>query len=179
MVSFCCFFGLQGLTLLELATHLEVKAAKLRHEGLGKVKIALAGPDTSSLLEILEGCFGRENLDASQSTISTEKTKKETIVAEETSNLPKQIPATPSDSGGLATMELVLPLRSIPMVIASLPKPLYGPKTLSHYRCQHPSCDQEFSQKAAACHHVCCDHLNMALACLYCSADNSPKNALV
>ena len=69
-------FFLQGLTLLELAAHLEGKAAKLRHEGLGKVKIALTGTDTSSLLEILEGSFGHENLDTSQSTISTERPKR-------------------------------------------------------------------------------------------------------
>ena len=27
----------------------------------------------------------------------------------------------------------------------------------------------------AACNHVCCDHLNVALACLYCSFENNPK----
>ena len=42
-------FYLQGLTLLDLAAHLEAKAAKLRHEGLGKVKIGLTGTDTSPL----------------------------------------------------------------------------------------------------------------------------------
>ena len=114
-------FSLRGLTLLELAAHLEGKAAKLKQEGLGKVKIALACMDTSSLLEILEGCFGLENLDTSQSTISTEKTEKETIVEEETPNLPKNIPATPSDSGGLATAELVFP-----------------PKVYPHSYCQYP-----------------------------------------
>ena len=30
-------------------------------------------------------------------------------------------------------------------------------------------------QKAAACTHVCCDHLNVALACLYCSGRDNPK----
>ena len=43
----CLFLFFQSLTLLELAAHLESKAAKLRHEGLGKVKIALAGTNTS------------------------------------------------------------------------------------------------------------------------------------
>ena len=47
------FFYFQGLTLLELAAHLEEKAAQLRHEGLGRIKIALPRMDTSSLLEIL------------------------------------------------------------------------------------------------------------------------------
>ena len=39
-------------------THLEEKAARLKCEGLGKVKIALAGCITSSLLDTLEGAFG-------------------------------------------------------------------------------------------------------------------------
>ena len=30
-------------------------------------------------------------------------------------------------------------------------------------------------QKAAACTHVCCDHLNVALACLCCSGRDNPK----
>ena len=131
--------SLQGLTLLDLAAHLEDKAAKLRHEGLGKVKIALTGHRTSSLLEILKGCFAHENLDTSQSTVSTEKAEKETIVGEEASNLPEKIPATLSDSEGLTTMELVFPLKSICTVIASLPEPflpVHSPETLSHYPCQ-------------------------------------------
>ena len=33
----------------------------------------------------------------------------------------------------------------------------------------------EFSQKAVAYNHVHCDHLNLALACLYCSFENNPK----
>ena len=77
------FLYLQSLTLLELAAHLEGKAAQLRCEGLGKVKIALAGTDISSLLEILEECFGHINLDTSRPTVSTEKAEKETTVEEE------------------------------------------------------------------------------------------------
>ena len=33
----------------------------------------------------------------------------------------------------------------------------------------------EFSQKAVASNHVHHDHLNIALACLYCSSENNPK----
>ena len=36
-------------------------------------------------------------------------------------------------------------------------------------------CSQIFLQKAAACTHVHCDHLNVALACLYCSGRENPK----
>ena len=148
---------------------MEGKAAKLRCEGLGKVKIALAGTNTSFLLDILEGCFGHENMDTSQFTISTEGA---------TSSLPEKTPATLPDSGGLATAELVFPLKSIPTVIAGIPEPFLpvcGPETLSHYCCQFPSCTLEFSQKAAACNHIRCDHLNVALACLYCSFEHNPK----
>ena len=99
------FLYLQGLTLLELAAYLEGKATQLRHEGLGKIKIALAGTDTSSLLEILEGCFCHMDLDTFRSTVSTEKAEKEAMVEEETPSLPKKIPTTLSDSGGLATAE--------------------------------------------------------------------------
>ena len=45
----------------------------------------------------------------------------------------------------------------------------------SHYRCQFTDTTQIFLQKAAACIHVCCDHLNVALACLYCSGRENPK----
>ena len=52
------FLYFQGLNLLELAAHLEEKAAQARHEGLGQIKIALVGTDISSILEILQGHFG-------------------------------------------------------------------------------------------------------------------------
>ena len=120
------------MNLLELAAHLEEKAAQLRHEGLGRINIALTGTDTSSLLEILEGHFG--HMDISESTISTEKSEKKAIIEEETSDIPEKIPATPSDVGSLATVELVFPLKSISTVITGLPEPflpLCVPETLS------------------------------------------------
>ena len=45
----------------------------------------------------------------------------------------------------------------------------------SHYRCQFTNCTLIFLQKAVACTHVHCDHLNVALACLYCSGRENPK----
>ena len=45
----------------------------------------------------------------------------------------------------------------------------------SCYRCQFTDCTQIFLQKAAACTHICHDHLNVALACLYCSGRENPK----
>ena len=121
------------------------------------MKIALAGTNTSFLLDILEGSFSHENLDTSQSTVSTEKAETETTIEEAISNLPEKAPATLPDSGGQATVELVFPLKSIPTVIAGLPEPflpVHVPESLSHYHCQFPSCTLEFSQKAAACNHV-------------------------
>ena len=169
----------QGLTLLELAAHLEGKAARLRHEGLGKVKVALAGTNTSFLLDILEGCFGQQDPDTSQSTISPEEAEANISVEDVTSNIPeKTFPSVPV-SGGLAAAELVFPLKSVPTVIAGIPEPFLpvcGLETLSLYRCQFPSCTLEFSQKASACNHICHDHLNVALACLYCSFEHNPKS---
>ena len=167
---------MQGLGLLELAAHLEGKAAQLRWEGFGKLKIALTGTDTSFLLKILEGCFRYTDLDTSQSPASTEKVEEE--VKEEASTPSKQIPATLSSNGGLGSAELVFPLKSAPTVTVGLPKaylPIHGPETLSQYRCQFPSCSLEFAQKAAACNHICHDHLNVALACLYYSFEHNPK----
>ena len=89
------------------------------------MKTALAGTNNTSLLEILEGCFGHESLNTSLSTISTEKAKTETTAKEAASNLPEKTPATLSDNGRLATAELVFPLKSIPLVIAGLPKPFF------------------------------------------------------
>ena len=118
----------------------------------------ITGTNTSFLLDILEWCFGHENLDTSQSTISTEKAEIEATIEEVVSNLPEKTPATLPDSGGLATAEQVFPLKSIPIVIAGLPvpflPPVHGPETLSHFHCQFPSCTPEFSQKAAACNHI-------------------------
>ena len=72
------------MNLLELATHLERKAAHLHLKGLGKIKMALASSDTSSLLEILEGAFGCIDTDTA-STISTD-------------DIPVQKPTTPKTS---------------------------------------------------------------------------------
>ena len=136
------------------------------------------GTNTSFLLDILEGCYGYENLDISQSAISTEETETGATIEGATSNLLEKTSATLPDSGGLATAELVFPLKSISTVIAGISEPflpVHGPETLSHYHCQFPSCTLEFSQKAAACNHVQCDHLNVALAFLYFSFDYNPK----
>ena len=174
MLKYCIL--LQGLGLLELAAYLEGKAAQLRWEGFGKIKIALARTDTSSLLKILEGCFGYVGLDTSQSTASTEKVEKE--VGEEASTPSKQIPAPLSSDGGLANVQLVFPLKSTPTVTAGLPEaylPIHGPETLSQYCCQFPSCSFKFSQKAVACNHIHHDYLNVALAYLYCSFKCNPN----
>ena len=119
------------------------------------------------------------DLDTSTSSISTDIPAQESIITEKPCEKPpEKVPVVPSEESSLASAELVFPLKSIPLVIASLPEsllPLCGPGTLSCYRCQHPSCNQEFSQKAVACNHVHCDNLNMALACLYCSFSNTPR----
>ena len=137
---------------LELATHLERKAAHLHLEGLGKIKMALTGSDISSLIQILKGSFGCIDSNTT-STISAvdipvqKPTTSPTITEEKP---PEKIPATSSGESSLATAELVFPLKSLSPVVTDIPEsflPLHGPQTLSHYRCQYPSCDEEFSQK--------------------------------
>ena len=111
--SFPLFLYFQGLNLLELASHLEEKAAQLHHEGLGRIKMAFAGTDTSSLLEILEGSFGHVNLDTSESSVSTQESVQKSTTAEKTpektSEVPEETSITPPYDGGLASAELVFP----------------------------------------------------------------------
>ena len=85
--------------------------------------------------------------------------------------------AKPKEVSNLATPDLVFPIKSILLIIVGIPDnllPLHGPQVQSHYHCQVPQCGLDFSQKAATCNHVCHDHLNVALACLYCSFENNP-----
>ena len=157
------------MNLLELSTHLERKAAHLHLEGLGKIKMALASSETSSLIEILEGAFSRVDSDTA-STISIDDIPVQMPTTSQTSTEEKPLenmPTTSSEESSLATAVIT----AIPESLLSL----FGPETLSSSRCQYPSCDEEFSQKAVAYNHVHCDHLHVALACLYCSANNSPK----
>ena len=94
----------------------------------------------------------------------------------------EDIPSSPSipspeESGPVGT-ELVFPTQAIPLVVAGIPEsllPFHGPETQSRYSCQFPDCTQIFLQKAAACTHVHCGHLNVALACFYCSGKDNPK----
>ena len=87
------FLHFQGLNLLELAAHLEEKAAQLRHEGLGWIKIALARTDTLSLLEILQGHFG--HIDYSESAESANDSGKVLTTEENTSEIVEKISTTP------------------------------------------------------------------------------------
>ena len=104
----------------------------------------------------------------------------ENVLAEEekTYVIVEEIIAKPLEVGNLITAELVFLFKSSPLVVFGIPEiylPLCGPKTLSHYPCQVPSCTPDFAQKAVACNHVHCDHLNVALACLYCIFKSNPK----
>ena len=112
------------LNLLELATHLEWQAAILRQEGLGHIKIVLAGTDTSSLLDILQAHFGHVCLVDSSEEEEDVPIEEEEGAAEETKAEKTKV------IGNLASAELVLPFTSIPLVIAGIPQdllPLCGP----------------------------------------------------
>ena len=90
----------------------------------------------------------------------------------------EEVVAEPREVGNLATAELVFPFKSSPLVVVGIPKmylPLHGPKILFCYHCQVPFCTLDFAKRAAACCHVCCDHLNVAQAYLYCSFKSNPK----
>ena len=86
--------------MIELATHLEENAARLKCEGLGKIKIALAGCNTSSLIDTLEGAFG--SLDQEMIPLASIPKTKE-VVTEDVPSIP-----SPTDSGPLE-VELVFP----------------------------------------------------------------------
>ena len=129
--------------MIELATHLEEKAAKLKNEGLGKIKIALMGCNTSSLIDTLEGAFSSKDPETI-SLASILKTKE--VVTED-------VPSTssPTDSGPLE-VELAFPTWAIPLVIAGIPEsflPIRGPEMQSHYRCQFIDCTQIFFAKSS------------------------------
>ena len=152
-----------------MASHLEEKAARLKGEGLGKIKTALARCNTASLIDTLEGVFGTTDL----GNISL------TSIPDTKGTVTKEVPTTPSptDSGPFE-VELVFPTQAIPLVVVGIPNsllPICGPEVQSCYRCQVTDCLQIFLQKAAACIHICRDHLNVALACLYCSGRENPK----
>ena len=165
-----------GVTLLELAAHLESKAAQLKWEGLGKLKVALDRTDTSSLTRLLEGCFG--SVDPSPPSPSTSTEITEPPEEHPVEEAPESESSSPIAGSSISTAELVFPMKSIPLVVTGIPEaflPLHGPETLSCYRCQFPDCTQVFLQKASVCNHIHCDHLNVALACIYCSGNENPK----
>ena len=107
--------------MIELATHLEEKAARLKCEGLGKIKIALAGCNTSSLLGTLEGAFGfvdQENISTASISEMKESTKEE---------IPLSSPIPSSEESGLIGAELVFPMQSIPHCSSWYPRILLTP----------------------------------------------------
>ena len=111
---------------------------------------------------------------------SSESDEEESVLAEEenTSEVVEVIIAKPLEVGNLFTVELIFPFKSSPLVVAGIPEiylPLHGPEIISCYHSQVPSCTLDFTQKAVACNHVHHDHLNVAIACLYCSLESNPK----
>ena len=140
---------------------------------MGKIKFALTGCNTASLIDTLEGAFGTTAL-GNISLTSIPDTKG--IVTKEVPSVP-----SPTDSGPLE-VELVFPTQAIPLVVAGISDsllPIHGPEMQSRYRCQFTDCPQIFLQKAAACTHIHHDHLNVALACLYLQQQGEPQNVLV
>ena len=96
--------------------------------------MALAGSDTSFLIEILEGTFGHIDSDTA-STISADDIPVQQPTTSQTTEEkpPEKMPTTSSGESSLATSELVFPLKSLSAVIAGIQEsllPLHGPETL-------------------------------------------------
>ena len=136
--------------------------------GLRQNQNTLAGCNTASLIDTLEGAFG--TIDPGNLSLTSILEPKESS---------EEIPTTPSPTGsGPLEVELVFPTQAIPLVALGISEsllPIHGPEMQSRYSCQFTDCTQIFLQKAAACTHICQDHLNVALACLYCSGRENPK----
>ena len=78
------------------------------------------------------------------------KQQTEATIEDVTSNIPEKTPPTLHAGRGLATAELVFPLKSVLTVIAGIPKPflpVHGLETLSLYCCQFLSCILKSSLK--------------------------------
>ena len=99
----------------------------MKSEGIGQIKIALAGTDTSFLCETCRHILGV--------FASSESDEEEDVLVEEkkTSEAVEEVVAGPKEMGSLAMAEMYLPL--------------HGPKSLSHYHCHVPPCTLNFVQK--------------------------------
>ena len=104
LIQVSLLFLFHGLNLLELATHLEQKAAILRQEGLGHIKIALVGTDTPSFLDILQVHFGHTGLieSSDEEDVPAEEDREEEGAADETNT------GKAKEMSNLASAELVL-----------------------------------------------------------------------
>ena len=104
--------------MVELTFHLERKAAQLHREGLGRIKMALVGTNTSLLLEILEGSFDHVDLDTTTSSVSTEtpirKSHSLEKSPEKTSEVPEKASVPPTEEGSLASAEPCISLKIYP-----------------------------------------------------------------
>ena len=87
---------------------MEEKAARLKCEGLGKIKIALVACNMSSLLDTLEGAFG--SIDQETISIASIPKAKETVT--------EDVPSTPSPTkSGPIRVELVFPTQVILLLL--------------------------------------------------------------
>ena len=120
------------------ATHLKCKAAYLKQEGLGHIKVALASADTTSFLEILQAHFGQADL--------MDSNDEEDVPIKEEEGASEKI----KEIGNLAKVELLFSMKSIPLITAGIPEdllPLLGAETQSHYHCQAFQCGLDFSRR--------------------------------
>ena len=114
-------------------------------EGLGYIKVALTGTDTSSFWKILQAHFGQASL--------IDSNDEEDVPVEEERGTSEKV----KEIGILAKAELVFPMKSTPLITNGIPEDflsLYGPKAQSCYHYQALQCGLNFFQKATACNHI-------------------------
>ena len=119
-----------GLNSDRISKSLRRESCQTEMQRSRKIKIALAGCNTSSLIDTLEGDFGIIDLE-NISLASIPETKG--IITEDMPSTP-----SPTDSGPLE-VELVFPTQATPLAIAGIPEsllPIHGPEMQSCYRCQ-------------------------------------------
>ena len=181
--------------MLTLSSYLEERAAKLKKEALGRVLVVLAGSPPNCLFQLLESFFGYKETTASASESTAMNTSMTLHTIEEfpkgaTAALPPFIPKTstvppPLGSGSESETRSSKLSPETTKAVGFKPGPVSDTWTdtglaaeyIPHldpggtdYCCPFPNCARKgVAQKDTMATHVRRDHLNVALACHYCT----------
>ena len=145
---------------MEISAMLEEKAAKLRREGLGQMKLALMGTKTENLLHELEMHFGDLDEGSEEDMEAEERLEAEnepdSVKPGEAYQIESCKVCFPSEKDKVATD---VPEELIPKHIAE--------GNVSSYPCLWNGCDAKPQQKRAAWIHLRKYHLGSAFCCPY------------